>query len=33
MQRIRINVQNIVANVIVEEGDKTDVPIINNVFA
>ena len=33
MRRVRVNIHNIVTNVIVEEGNEDDIPVINNVFA
>jgi len=32
MRRVRINVHNIITNVIVEERNKADIPVINNVI-
>jgi len=33
VQRVRINIQNVVANIIVEKGNKVNVSVINNIFA
>ena len=33
MQRVRIDVQNVVTNVIVKEGNEANVFVINNIFA
>ena len=32
MRRIRINVHDIKTSVVIEKGNETDVPMINNVF-
>jgi len=32
MRRVRINVHNIITNVIVEERNEADIPVINNVI-
>ena len=32
MGRIRVDVHNIITNVIVNEGDENDIPVVNNVF-
>jgi len=33
VQRVRIDVQNVVTNVIVKEGNEANVFVINNIFA
>jgi len=33
MRRVRVNVHNIMTNVIVEEGNKANIPVIDNVIA
>ena len=33
MTQVRVNIYNIITNIIVEEGDEDDIPVINNVFA
>ena len=33
MRRVRVNVQNIVTNVIVSEGNDTNVSVVKNIFA
>jgi len=33
MGRIRVNVHDIIANIVVKERNKNDIPVINNVFA
>ena len=33
MRRIRVNVQNIVTNTIVSEGNDTNVSMVENIFA
>jgi len=32
MQRVRINIQNIITNAVVEKGNETNVAMIKNVF-
>jgi len=33
MGRIRVNIHDIIANIIVKERNEDDIPVINNVFA
>jgi len=33
MRRVGVNVHNIMTNVIVEEGNEANIPIIDNVIA
>jgi len=33
MRRVRVNVHNVVTNVIVKERNETNISVINNVFA
>jgi len=33
MRRVRVNVHNIITNVIVEERNEANIPVINNVIA
>jgi len=33
MRRVRVNVYNIITNVIVEERNEANISVINNVFA
>jgi len=32
MRRVRINIQNIITNTVVEKGNETNVAMIKNVF-
>jgi len=32
MRRVRINIQNIITNAVVEKGNETNVAMIKNVF-
>jgi len=33
MRRVRVNVHNIITNIIVEEINEANIPVINNVIA
>jgi len=33
MGRIRVNIHDIIANVIVKERNEDNIPVINNIFA
>jgi len=32
MRRVRVNIHNIITNIIVEEENENDIPVINDVF-
>jgi len=32
MGRIRVNIYDIIANVVVKERNEDDIPVINNIF-
>jgi len=33
MGRIRVNIHDIITNIVVKERNEDDIPVINNVFA